>query len=189
VVGGSWLVTDDLRAALDMTWVNWSAYVPPVAQLGVKLDIPPPPGGWPNGIVPPQAPAKALIEPIEMHDRVVPHLGAEWRALTKRKWEAFVRGGYEYDKSPIGPQSGVTNYIDRDRHAFSFGLGVRAIAPARELPGDVRLDAHVQLSELADGTTWKRDPADLVGDYTATGHIWNVGATLTVGFGGAERRP
>jgi long-chain fatty acid transport protein len=182
VVGGSWLLTDDLRAALDMTWVNWSAYVPPVAQLGVKLDIPPPAGGWPNGITPPQVPAPARIAALEIHDRVVPHLGLEWRALRTRKWEGHLRAGYEYDKSPIAPQTGVTNYIDRDRHAFSFGLGARVLAPLRELPGDVRLDAHVQLSELADGTTVKRDPADLVGDYTATGHIWNVGGTLTVGF-------
>jgi Outer membrane protein transport protein (OMPP1/FadL/TodX) len=182
VFGGSWLVTDDLRAALDVTWVNWSAYVPPVASLDVHLDIPPPPGGWPNGITPPQTPAKTRIAALEMHDRAVPHLGLEWRALATRAWEGFLRAGYEYDKSPIAPQTEVTNYIDRDRHAMSFGLGGRALSPLRELPGDVRLDAHVQLSELASGATIKRDPADLVGDYTATGHIWNVGATLTVGF-------
>jgi long-chain fatty acid transport protein len=190
VVGGSWLVTEDLRAALDVTWVNWSAYVPAVAHLDVRLEIPPPAGGWPNGIVPPQTPAPSRIVPIEMHDRAVPHLGLEWRVLARRRWEGFARAGYEYDKSPIGPQGGLTNYIDRDRHALSLGLGARAIAPLRELSGDVRLDAHLQLSELSSATTVKRDPADLVGDYTATGHIWTLGATLTVGFPGArERRP
>jgi long-chain fatty acid transport protein len=183
VVGGSWRVLDDLRANLDMTWVNWSAYVPPVASLDVKLDIPPPAGGWPAGITPPSVPAAARIVPISMHDRVVPHIGVEWRAVARPKWEAFLRGGYEYDKSPIGPQTGVTNYIDRDRHAVSFGAGVLVRPTFRaELPHEVRLDAHVQLSELANGTTMKVDPADLVGDYTATGHIWNVGATLTLGF-------
>jgi long-chain fatty acid transport protein len=182
VVGGSWLLTDDLRANLDVTWVNWSAYVAPVASLAVALDIPPPSGGWPNGITPPQVPTPVRIAPLSMHDRAVPHLGAEWRALATRKWEGFLRAGYEYDKSPLGPQAGVTNYVDRDRHAVSAGFGVRAIAPIRELSGDVRLDAHAQLSELVGETTRKTDPADLVGDYTAAGHIWNVGATLTVGF-------
>ena len=70
----------------------------------------------------------------------------------------------------------------RYRHSASLGLGARLVAPIKELPGDVRLDAHAQLSELVEATTKKADAADLVGDYTATGHIWNVGATLTVGF-------
>jgi hypothetical protein len=41
---------------------------------------------------------------------------------------------------------------------------------------------HAALSELPTATTLKRDPADLVGDYTAGGHIWNLGVTATVGF-------
>lgn len=182
VMGGSWQATDDLKVNVDVTWVNWSAYVAPVASLDVKLDIPPPQGGWPASITPPSTPAPTIIVPIVMHDRWVPHLGAEWRALATKKWEALLRGGYEYAKSPIGAQTGVTNYIDRDRHSVSLGLGGRAIAPIRELPGDVRLDVHAQLSVLTTATTLKSDPADTVGDYTAGGHIWNLGATLTVGF-------
>jgi hypothetical protein len=50
------------------------------------------------------------------------------------------------------------------------------------LPGDVRFDAHVQLSVLPTETTTKADPADLVGDYTAGGQIWNAGATAAVAF-------
>ena len=65
---------------------------------------------------------------------------------------------------------------------MSLGLGARVRKPLAELPGDVRLDLHAQLSELTTATTTKRDPADVVGDYAASGHIWNVGATLTVGF-------
>lgn len=182
VVAGSWKLSDDLHTNLDVTWVNWGAYVPPVASLNVGLDIPPPAGGWPNGITPPTAPAPAKIEALKMNDRVVPHVGVEWRALARPTWEGFARAGYEYAKSPIGAQTGVTNYIDRDRHSMSLGLGLRALAPIAELPGDVRLDAHAQLSELVTATTRKADPADLVGDFTAGGHIWNVGATLTVGF-------
>jgi hypothetical protein len=50
------------------------------------------------------------------------------------------------------------------------------------LPGDVRFDAHTQLSVLPTSTTIKTDPSDPVGDYTAGGHIWNVGLTATVSF-------
>jgi long-subunit fatty acid transport protein len=182
VVGSSFKVTNDLRANLDFTYVNWSAYVAPVATTDVKLDIPPPAGGWPPGILPPTTPAPTALIPIHMHDTVVPHLGVEWRAFDQPKWEGFLRGGYEYDRSPIPEQVGQTNYIDRDRHAFSLGIGVRLVKLLRELPGDVRIDGHAQLSALFDGTTLKSNPADLVGDYTAGGHIWNVGGNLTVGF-------
>ena len=182
VVGGSWEVTDRIRANADFTWVNWSAYISPVANLAVDLNIPPPQGGWPANITPPSVPTPTKVVPIAMHDRLVPHLGVEVEPLKHRKVEGFVRAGYEYQKSPISPQTGITNYVDRDRHSFSAGLGVKLIAPIRELPGDVRLDLHAQLSELLDGTTTKADPSDLVGDYTAGGHIWNVGFTTTVGF-------
>jgi long-chain fatty acid transport protein len=182
VLGASWQITPNLRTNLDLTYVNWSAYVSPVASINVKLNIPPPSFGWPPGIAPPTTPAPTTILPLNMNDTLVPHLGIEWRALERPKWEGFVRGGYEYDKSPIPAQTGSTNYIDRDRHAFSFGLGLRLMQVLRELPGDIRLDGHVQLSALFDGTTVKSSPADYVGDYVAGGHIWNVGGNVTVGF-------
>jgi long-chain fatty acid transport protein len=182
VAGSSWQVTRDLRANLDLTWVNWSAYVAPTANIHVALDIPPPANGWPPGITPPSQPTPTVIAPLEMHDTFVPHLGVEWRALSRAQWQAFVRGGYEYDRSPIGAQAGVTNFVDRDRHAFSLGLGARAVDLLPELPRDLRFDAHAQLGVLPTGTTTKASAADFVGDYTAGGHIWNVGATLTAGF-------
>jgi long-subunit fatty acid transport protein len=182
VLGASFLVTDDLHLNFDLTYVNWSSYVAPVAAVDIKLNIPPPKGGWPDGIVPPTTPVPVAVLPINMHDTVVPHLGVEWRAFDKRQWQGFVRGGYEYDRTPIPPQTGLTNYIDRDRHAFSLGLGVNLRHLPVELPGELRLDGHAQLSELFQGTTLKTNPADFVGDYTAGGHIWNLGGTLTMAF-------
>ncbi len=182
VVGGSWKLTEDLKTNLDLTWVNWSAYIPPVTSLQTTLDVPPPKGGWPAGIKPPTPPAPVTILPIQMSDRIVPRVGVEWRAIARPSWQGFLRGGYEYDQSPIGAQTGQTNYVDRDRHAFSAGIGLRLLHPATVLPGDVRFDLHGQLSVLPTSTTLKQDPSDLVGDYTAGGHIWNFGATATVGF-------
>jgi len=184
VLGGSWLLTDDVRASFDATWMNWSAYVPPVARLDVVLDIPPPPGGWPATITPPQTPAPTRIEPLRMHDRIIPHFGGEWRVLKTARFQGFVRAGYEYSKTPIEPQTGLTNYVDRDRHTFSLGLGVTARDLAKELPAAVSLDVHAALSELIEATTRKANPADFVGDYTAGGHIVNLGAMLTVAFDG-----
>ncbi len=182
VLGSSFELTPALHANLDLTWINWSAYESPVADLKVNLDIPPPAGGWPAGITPPTVPAPTQLVPLVLHDRIVPHLGVEWRAVRVGKWDGLVRAGYEFQKSPIEPQTGVTNYIDRDRHSVSLGLGVRVASPAAVLPGDVRLDLHAQLSILPEEVTAKADPADLVGDYTAGGFIWNLGTTLSVGF-------
>ena len=185
VLGGSWLLTKDVRASFDATWVNWSAYVPPVAQLDVVLDIPPPAGGWPPTITPPTAPAPTRISPLRMHDRVIPHFGGEWRVVNTRRFDGFFRGGYEYSKTPIEPQTGLTNYVDRDRHTFSLGLGLTARGLARELPAAVSLDLHAALSELISATTLKASAGDFVGDYTARGRIVNLGLTLTVAFDGA----
>jgi long-chain fatty acid transport protein len=182
VLGSSWKLSDDVKANLDVTWVNWSAYIPPVTRINTELNIPPPKGGWPAGIQPPSQPAPIVILPIQMSDTLVPHVGVEWRAMARPTWEGFVRGGYEYDKSPIGAQVGPTNYVDSDRHAFSAGLGVRLIHPGEVLPGDVRFDVHGQYSYLPNVTVSKEDPADLVGNYTAGGHIWAFGANATVGF-------
>lgn len=185
VIGGSWKLAKDLRGAFDMTWMNWSSYVPPVAKLDVVLDIPPPAGGWPPSISPPQAVAPTRIEPLRMHDRMIPHFGLEWRAVGTRKVEAFVRGGYEYSKSPIEAQTGLTNYIDRDRHTISAGLGGTLHGLAREVPGSLSLDLHFAFSELVSGTTLKASAADFIGDYVARGSIINLGATLTMAFDGA----
>jgi long-chain fatty acid transport protein len=182
VLGASWQLAKDVRGTFDATWVNWAAYVPPVARLDVVLDLPPPSGGWPATISPPQTPAPTRIVPLHMHDRVIPHVGAEWRAITTRHLESFLRGGYEYSKTPIEAQTGLTNYIDRDRHTLSLGLGVIARGLARELPASISLDLHGALSRLIPDTTRKSSAADLVGDVAAGGWIINVGLTLTVAF-------
>ena len=91
-------------------------------------------------------------------------------------------GGLRVRQDAHPPQTGETNYVDRDRHAFSFGLGVRARRSDPGATAGLRLDAHAQLSVLPTVTTTKASAADLVGDYTAGGTMWNVGGTLTMGF-------
>ncbi len=59
-----------------------------------------------------------------------------------------------------------------------------ARALAKELPGSLSLDVHAALSELVSATTVKASAADFVGDYTARGHIVNLGLMLTVAFDG-----
>lgn len=187
VFGGSWALTKSVRATFDATWVNWAAYVAPVAELDARLDIPAPAGGWPSTITPPTTPAPVKIEPLRLHDRVVPRAGIEWRVLGDRAVSGFLRAGYEYSKSPIEAQVGLTNYVDRDRHTISLGLGATLEELLPELPGALSIDGHVQVSELVTATTTKASAADVVGDYTAGGRIVNLG--VTAGFAFDRTRP
>lgn len=182
VLGAAYDVMKDFKATFDATWIEWSAYVAPVAQLDVVLDIPPPPSGWPAGITPPETPAPTRIEAIRMRDRFVPRLGLEWKAVSAKEVDGFFRAGYEIAQSPIAAQSGVTNYVDRDRHTISFGIGAAVHSLPKELPGTLRFDVHVQWSELLSDATFKKSAADLVGDYTAQGQIVNLGATMSFAF-------
>ena len=188
VLGGSWALARGVRGTFDATWIDWSAYVAPVADLDLVLDIPPPTGGWPPGITPPESPAPTRVVPIRMHDRVVPRLGVEWEAIARGDVKGFVRAGYEAAKSPIEAQSGVTSYVDRDRHTVSFGLGGTARDLATVLPGTLTVDAHVSVSELVSGTTTKASGADYTGDFTARGRIVNVGVTAGFAFDTIPRR-
>jgi len=188
VVGGSWAVAPRIRTTFDATWIDWSAYVAPVARLTTSLDIPPPPSGWPATVTPPQAPAPTRIEPLRMHDRVVPRAGLEWHAFGEGKSRGYLRAGYEIAKSPIEPQTGSTNYVDRDRHTIALGLGGTFADVLPELPGVLSLDAHLQVSRLVTETTRKASAADYVGDYTAGGTIVNVGVTAGFAFDREEGR-
>lgn len=189
VLGGEWKPTRDLTATFDATYVQWSAYVPPVATLNVALDIPPPDGGWPPTVTPPEVPAPTPVAPLRMRDRVVPRLGAEYRVVSLRKADVFARGGYELFASPIEPQTGVTNYVDRTRHTLSLGAGVALRGLAREVPGTLTLDVHGQLGQLVTSTTRKASAADLVGDYTAGGRYFSFGLQLGVAFDPPGRAP
>ena len=187
VLGGSWLLTDRLRVNVDATWIEWSAYVAPVATLSVGLDIPPPVGGWPATITPPETPAPIRIVPLRMQNRLVPHVGVEWQAIDERSVAGFVRAGYEHQRTPIPAQTGSVSYIDRDRHTGSLGLGVVWKHPGEVMPGSLALDMHAQLSVMPEALTLKASPADLVGDFRAGGTIWNLGATVTATFDGPGR--
>ena len=172
-----------VNGMLDVEWVRWSTYEPPVAKLSARLDIPAPKGGWPSGITPPSAPTPQPIIPLEIRDRVVPRFAFEG-VVGDRNLNGIWRLGYAYEATPIAPQNGATNYIDRDRHVLGFGAGVLF---GKEFVGptlhSIRWDVHAQVSLLARSTTRKDSAADFVGDYTAGGSIMNIGTTLTMGFG------
>lgn len=178
---GSWAIAPRVRANVDLTYIFWSSYVSPVPKLTVELDIPTPKEGWPVGIEPPTTPTPVAIVPIRMRDRIVPHLGVEFDAVSTPTFVLQLRAGYEYALTPIPPQRGITNFVDTTRHTFSLGVGANAKDWIPELP-DVKVDLVGTYSAMVTTTIQKDSPADLVGNYVAAGHLWNMGVTTSFGF-------
>ncbi|WP_437841187.1 OmpP1/FadL family transporter [Sorangium sp. So ce1153] len=192
VVGASFQRIEGLRVNVDVAWVNWSAYESPVARTRAHLEATPPPE-LPLDL--PDDPRPTSVVPLRFADRLVPRLGVEVLALAagglrkvagqegeRRAIEIPLRAGYVYERSPVPPQRGATNYIDADRHTVSLGAGVVLNRPLAELPGSLRIDLHGQLSVLPEVVVQKDNPADFVGDYRAGGTMVNLGGTVTAGF-------
>jgi long-chain fatty acid transport protein len=96
--------------------------------------------------------------------------------------EVPLRAGYVYERSPVPPQLGETNFVDADRHTLSLGAGVTLNAPFALLPGSIHWDVHGELSILPERVTKKQNPADFIGDYRASGSMAGLGTTLSGAF-------
>jgi hypothetical protein len=190
VVGVSFQRIPDLHLNVDVSWVNWSAYESPTAQIQAKLEVDAPPG-VPLDI--PGQPPPTLVVPPDFHDRVVPRIGIEYRGAAfgaertvhdeeRHLVELPLRAGYSYEASPISDQTGELNLIDADRHTVTVGLGVAIVQPFEEIPGSIAIDGHAEFSILPERTFLKDSPADFVGDYSVSGTMVGGGSTLSVTF-------
>lgn len=165
----------------DITWINWARYKSPVTAVNAQTRFEPPPG-FPPSLVP-EKPAPTVILPPNFEDRFVPRVGVEGRFPLSPRGHYFAgRVGYFFERSPIPEQTGGTNFVDADRHAFSLGMGVVLKDVAKEIPGDVKLDIHGQYSHLPERLTMKASPATGIGDYTAGGSIYSIGFTTGLVF-------
>jgi len=190
VVGLSLQRVEDLHVNVDVTWVNWSAYESPTAQIAASLDVRPPPG---TPVSLPDEPLPAVAIAPAFSDQVVPRFGIEYRGAAfgplrelrddhRRLFELPLRAGYVFEPPPVPDQTGLTNLIDTDRHTVTVGLGLVVNKPFIELPGSIELDVHGMFSFLPERRVIKDNPADFVGDYTAGGHMFGGGGMLKVVF-------
>ncbi len=192
VLGGSFSKVERLHVNVDLAFVNWAAFESPTARTTADLQIVPPPG---VPITLPPQPKPTQVIPPRFSNRFVPHVGVEYmlpawgapravRGLDKPKpaVEVPLRAGYVYEATPVPPQTGVTNFVDADRHTLSAGTGVILNAPTAWMPGSIALDVHGQVSILPERVTSKASAADFVGDYKASGTMAGVGSTLTGTF-------
>jgi long-chain fatty acid transport protein len=194
VIGASFQRVQRLAVNVDFTFVNWAAYESPTAVTAANLQVQLPAGLGSLIMLPPN-PKPVTVVPPGFQNRLVPHLGVEYVVpvaggfrrlegdpVERRLLEIPLRAGYVYERSPVPPQTGTTNYVDADRHTFSVGTGITLNAPGSVLKGSVTLAVHGAFSVLPERQTLKQNPADFVGDYTAGGSMVNIGSTLTAVF-------
>jgi len=191
VLGASFQKIAHLRVNFDLTFVNWAAYESPTALTNAHLALDLPPGT--TLIKLPADPKPTLVLAPRFENRFVPRLGVEYTlplagAVRRvheedhRLFEIPLRAGYVFERSPVPPQVGVTNFVDADRHTLSLGTGLVVNAPFAEMPGHIALDVHGQLSVLPERVTHKDNAADFVGDYRASGTMLGLGSTLSAVF-------
>ena len=135
----------------------------------MSLNLP----GLPVTLPPPDAP----LSP-NFHDIFIPRVAIESGFLKHPDIEVDLRGGYAYEASPVPHQGGRTNYVDTDKHTFSFGIGITLHALDMLLRHPIAIDLGTQFIYLPSVQTEKTNPADPVGDYRAGG--WWVGGALTL---------
>lgn len=176
VVGTSVHPVKDLHVNADISYVHWSGYDSPTAKTTASLRAKPPEGfaiDLPGDVKPTEPVAPGFV------DRIVPRIGVEW-FVPKLDEKAFarvaLRAGYVFEGSPVPPQSGVTNFVDADRHTFSLGAGAILREP------NLSLDLHFAYSHLPERITLKKNPADVIGDYRQSGSMVSLGATMGAAF-------
>lgn len=192
VLGTSFQRIPRLKVNLDLVFVNWAAFQSPTAETTTSLNVQLPPG-LPIALPGNPKPVTVLLPHFE--NRFVPHVGVEYvlpvagaarrmegDPIERRALEMPLRAGYVYERSPVPPQTGVTNFVDADRHTVSLGAGLTLNKPGSVLQGSLTLDLHGQLSILPERVTHKDSPADFVGDYRASGSMIGIGSTLTAVF-------
>src|SRR5262249_54497395 len=145
VAGLSFQRIPRLRVNLDVVFVNWAAFQNPTAETTTTLDVKLPPG-LPVTIPPNPKPVTVLLPQLE--NRFAPHVGVEsvppvagaprhlhGDPIERRLVETPLRAGYVYEHTPVPPQTGVTNFIDTDRHTISVGAGLTVNRPGSVLAG------------------------------------------------------
>ena len=185
-----------LTLALEVSWKDWSRFSDASLEITALEE-----GGTLGSI---ELPAVAMqlekVFPPDFHDTFVFKFGCEYRSRpfcpvsSLGELDLAYRCGYTFEPTPVPGQTGVTNFLDQDRHVISLGLGLRARDPFR-LGKAIRLDFSFQLHLLEEEKVEKEKAfCDLDGDgfeetpvlgypgYEVSGEVIGLGITAGIDF-------
>ena len=160
--------TDGWTLAIEVGWKDWSCFRD--ASMGVDALVT---GGSLGGLELPEVSLRfEEVFPPDFRDTIVLRLGGEYRRGPFRPLQSMgdlslaFRCGYFFEPTPVPPQTGLTNFLDQDRHVITTGLGLRAHDPFR-IGREIRIDLFAQVHLLRSGNVRKStDRFDLDGDGT-----------------------
>jgi long-chain fatty acid transport protein len=178
IFGISYRFSQDLLIAGELSYNEWSNYEAPTLTIATDIDIP---------LVELK---QGVNEPPRFDDTLTPRIGLEYRAWQWQMLDGFLRAGYCFEPSPVPEQSTRTNFMDGDRHVFSWGVGVLL----KNLFG-MDLTRHPISLDVGTAFHWipERDHtkvpeirSDNPGypDITSSGDIWYFTAGFTYGARG-----
>jgi long-chain fatty acid transport protein len=165
-LGASFLPVENILLSLDVSFVDWSNYTPPWANVtGEKI-------------------SPLIAGEAKLKDTILPKFGIEYTLFNNR---LALRGGYIFRQSPVPDQTGTSNLIDSDTHIFSCGAGygftVSGIQKA------IEIDLHFQYHLMTERETVKYDEANPVyPGYTASGNVYNAGITIKFNFSAPQKK-
>ncbi len=178
-----------VRLAADLAWVDWSAFVPAMAELPESVQTM-------LGIDVLLASGRT-VDTSTFRDTWVPRLGIEGRLgpfdthTRMRTLDLYLRAGGAFEKNPFPRQTLETNLLNSDRVIGTTGIGATThnpFVPDRALP--LSLDLSLQYHYLWPTLHEKAfDPGGdypdgypVDGAYRSRGSVVQVAATLQVGF-------
>jgi hypothetical protein len=127
-----------LLLSAELTWIDYSSYEIPYAAVSLDLeklkrdpDL--------RLLLGPDSELLDPLQPrVDWNDAVVPRLGAEYQLLS---W-LTVRGGYFFERSPLG--STDFPVYDCDKHGMALSARASFLRPWELLPGWLHVDLSVQ---------------------------------------------
>jgi len=139
ITGVSYAPNPDLLFALDLSFNLWSRMPDPNLTSSFDFRFP----------IFPVTFAPTMSYPPRFKDTLVPRVGAQFRVYDTEAMEVSLRAGYSYEPSPVPPQTGVTSYLDGDKHIFSFSpeLNVKRFA-GRELTFPLSFGGYLQVQYM-----------------------------------------
>ncbi|MBZ0271048.1 outer membrane protein transport protein [bacterium] len=126
------------------------------------------------------------IDP-NFHDTITLRTGGELNIFTHKYVGMLMQTGYFYDPSPVPAQTGVTNFLDSDRHVVSLGAGWEWYRlPDYDFGGPFTLQLTGQLHYLRPRVFHKNTNVDAENPgypkIGLSGTIWAVAVDLSFEF-------
>ena len=179
-LGAAYRLGDDGVLALDLAWNRWSRYVAPSLVIDTDIEIP---------ILPIELKNGPAID-ADFDDTISIRVGADLRAWDGEALDLWVRGGYGFDPSPVPEQTGISNFLDGDKHLLGLGVGLafeelfgvdlRAATPTLHLTFQGQYFSPIDATKGADVDPSNPGSPTIEGE----GFVYYFGTALTVETGG-----